>query len=104
MTPRSSAVILYLMGATTNKATATEQLRQDNGQFGHGLDAMCVCGRTKGVHDAVRPFPFGEADGGPDCDRFRRVRAPKKLERWLRGRGPAGPDYWMSVHVRALLT
>ena len=57
------------------KKSMTNQLRDESGQYGHGLNAMCRCGRTKGAHDAVRPFPFGDYDGGPSCLGFKKARA-----------------------------
>jgi hypothetical protein len=50
------------------------QLRQKNGKYGHSLDAVCICGRRKGQHDSVAPFPFGEYDGGPDCDGIKKAK------------------------------
>ena len=59
-----------------NNTTETrEQVRQDDGKFGHGLDRLCKCGNRKGQHDAERPFPMGE--GPIKCDRFRAAKAPK---------------------------
>lgn len=57
----------------------TKQLRQSNGQFGHGLDKVCRCGRRKGQHDAVRPFPIGEdlGDGLGGCEGFKAARIKK---------------------------
>ena len=46
-----------------------------NSQYGSGKDAVCrTCGLRKGQHDAVRPWPLGEAPEGytgPDCDGFK---------------------------------
>jgi len=58
------------------------QLREESGQFGHGFEAMCKCGRNKGVHNAERPFPFEDYaldpdETKPDCPRFRKARTPK---------------------------
>jgi len=63
--------------------TEREMVRRDGGQFGYNLDAMCVCGHTKGEH----VFPSGRqclaeiegSDDGCPCPGFRKSRkkAPK---------------------------
>jgi hypothetical protein len=53
--------------------------REGNGQFGHGFGAVCQCGRTKGEHLAVRPWPQDDtSDGFPSCAGFRKVRRGRK--------------------------
>lgn len=47
----------------------TAPTRDANGQYNHGLDAMCKCGNRKGEHLAVRPYPMPDDEG--DCPRFR---------------------------------
>lgn len=66
---------------TNGKRIETEIAREGNGQFGHGFDAVCVCGRRKGAHTAERPFTcdaggmFGDDDGLPECQGFKKARA-----------------------------
>ncbi len=68
--------------ATTNSKTdqALDINREENGQFGHGFEAVCkCCGRTKGAHLAVRPWPQDDtSDGFPSCEGFKKARAPRK--------------------------
>ena len=63
------------------KTTTIRAERRANGQFSHGFEKMCTCGRPKGVHDAEAPFAFGDMvletlptehpNHGNDCDGFR---------------------------------
>ncbi len=72
------------MGMTngeTKTTTASEICRERNGQYGSGFEAMCVCGRTKGQHLAVRPWPQDDtSDGFPGCEGFKKVRAPRRAK------------------------
>lgn len=47
----------------------TKQGREADGTFNHNLNRTCRCGKTKGDHDAARPYPLEEAD----CPGFRAV-------------------------------
>lgn len=70
------------MNAPTS--SAPEALRNDiTGQYAHSLERVCKCGRRKGVHAASAPYPFEaweleeEGKEGPECERFRAVKAKK---------------------------
>lgn len=41
--------------------------RDADGKYNHGLGRVCKCGRTKGAHLAVRPYPMDD----DSCERFR---------------------------------
>jgi hypothetical protein len=57
---------------TTRKDT--DITRERDGRYGHGLDSVCKCGRTKGQHLAVRPWPQDDTtDGYPECEGFRKA-------------------------------
>lgn len=51
----------------------TEQVRQTDGKFGHGLDKVCRCGATKGEHMAERPFDLDETG----CTGFKAAKVSK---------------------------
>jgi hypothetical protein len=57
----------------TNDKATREQVRQQSGQFGHALVAVCKCGKTKGAHLAARPFPMGD----DTCDGFKAAKSAK---------------------------
>lgn len=72
---------------TTDKR---HSLRETDGRYAVGFDAMCVCGHTKGCHAAGRrgdsngeclgneaPPPLAY-DGECDCPRFRKSRSKEK--------------------------
>lgn len=62
---------------TSKSRTESEICRERNGQYGNGLDAMCVCGCRKGQHDAVKPWPMGERPEGyegPLCEGFKKAK------------------------------
>lgn len=65
------------MTNANEKAADVNQLRETSGQFGHGFEAMCRCGRTKGEHTAARPFTADEGDL-PICEGFKKAKAPRK--------------------------
>ena len=59
---------------TKGQANASDICLDANGQYGHGFEAVCTCGRTKGAHLAVRPWPQDDtSDGFPACLGFKRV-------------------------------
>jgi hypothetical protein len=55
-----------------SNATTTERDEQ-NGQYTHALERVCRCGHRKGLHDAVKPWPYEEAD----CEGFKPARTKK---------------------------
>lgn len=54
-----------------DKTPSKTPTREANGQYNHGLDRVCKCGRRKGEHLAVRPYPMEDED---DCPRFRAIK------------------------------
>ncbi len=64
------------MNATKNEGrTEKEICRERSGQYGYGFDAVCKCGRTKGGHLAVKPWPQDDtSDGYPECLGFKKAK------------------------------
>lgn len=56
-----SNVIAKMIAAEQAKKAARAE-RRTNGQFSHGLDVICACGKTKGAHTAAAPFIIDEGD------------------------------------------
>ncbi len=50
---------------------APDANRRRNGQYSHGFDRVCVCGGTKGNHEAEAPFACNDSTMGPECDGFK---------------------------------
>ena len=66
------------MGMNTAQRAEQEITRERAGQFGHGFGAVCTCGRTKGAHLAVKPWPQDDtSDGFPECLGFKKARRQK---------------------------
>lgn len=56
----------------SNGETKTGQERQENGQYGSKMSAVCVCGHALGAHTAARPY---ECLVDCECRRFKKARA-----------------------------
>jgi hypothetical protein len=63
--------------------TETTSLRDRDGRYAVGFDAICACGHTKGDHlagngrGAYECIVHETKNGEPcDCERFRKSRAP----------------------------
>lgn len=82
MTKREALRIQELTGQLPTEWAACIEAsicRAKSGQYAHGLDAVCRCGRTKGAHTAAAPFTcdaggmFEPSDGLPECKGFRKA-------------------------------
>lgn len=60
---------------TKDNKSSQEICRERTGQYGHGFEAMCQCGRTKGKHLAERPWSQDDtSDGFPVCEGFKKAK------------------------------